>query len=155
MPYASAEDRRANAIRRRASKLEEFRTKEKVTRARKHLEKYGHSRDMRGVNSPRRFKPEETRGALNCRWNPGKMKHSGGYVVVRAPVGFQHSWGGGYAFEHIVIATEKMGREPLPDEVVHHINRIKTDNRPENLMVLTRSQHKSLHNRMFYAEVRR
>ena len=38
-----------------------------------------------------------------------------------------------------------LGRKLARNEHVHHINGIKTDNRPENLVVLTKLEHHKLH----------
>lgn len=51
----------------------------------------------------------------------------------------------GYVAEHRIIAENSIGRILLDDECVHHINEIKTDNRPENLMVMKNSEHMKLH----------
>jgi len=46
---------------------------------------------------------------------------------------------------HVVIMEEHIGRKLQTNEVVHHINHIKTDNRIENLQLLTKKEHDNLH----------
>lgn len=79
-------------------------------------------------------------GAANPHWKGGKTE-SRGYIYLREkqlPVS-------PYIASHRKIAAEKIGRPLRRNEVVHHINGNKTDNRPENLDVLTISQHMRLH----------
>ena len=50
--------------------------------------------------------------------------------------------GGGYIAEHL-IAWEKYHNEELPQGyVIHHLNGIKDDNRPENLVAMKAGEHR-------------
>ena len=51
----------------------------------------------------------------------------------------------GKKLQHRIIAEQMIGRPLTSDEVVHHINGDKKDNRPENLQVMLKSEHMSMH----------
>jgi hypothetical protein len=51
----------------------------------------------------------------------------------------------GYILEHRVVMENHLGRLLNSDEVVHHINHDRKDNRVENLEVMTAKQHQLLH----------
>jgi len=51
----------------------------------------------------------------------------------------------GWSKEHQMVAEWIAGRNLAEDEVVHHINFVKTDNRPENLKIMSKSDHDSYH----------
>lgn len=125
MPSSDPEKRRAAQARRRAAR---------------HAEKYGHGAgDQRGKHK------NHARGSACHRWNDGRMVASTGYVKVR--VGLSHPLAdpNGYAYEHAVVWLAAGRPAPGPDEVIHHLNEVKTDNRIENLALTSREWHSRDH----------
>jgi hypothetical protein len=80
-------------------------------------------------------------GAANPFWKGGRSIASNGYVLIRVGAGHHLADVRGYAYEHRLVAEEKIGRHLLPGEQVHYINGLKTDNRPENLQVTKDIRH--------------
>lgn len=53
--------------------------------------------------------------------------------------------GAGYALEHRLVMAKALGRFLETDEHVHHVNLDPTDNRLDNLALVTPSQHARIH----------
>lgn len=75
-------------------------------------------------------------------WKGGTF-NSGGYVMEYAPTHPKNSKG--YVRQHRLVMERHLGRYLSRSEDVHHINGDKTDNRLENLVILSRSEHERLH----------
>ena len=57
--------------------------------------------------------------------------------------------------EHIAVMEVAIGRRISKEEVVHHKNHQRSDNRLENLEIMTRSQHCKLHGMQSILRTRR
>lgn len=51
----------------------------------------------------------------------------------------------GIVYLHRHIASIKIGRWLLPEEDAHHVDEVKTNNAPDNLVVMSHDDHRSLH----------
>lgn len=67
-----------------------------------------------------------------------------GYIIVHKP-DWLTSNKRGYIREHRYVMEQYLGRSLEKHEDVHHLNHIRTDNRLENLVVLSHSEHSRLH----------
>lgn len=86
-------------------------------------------------------------GESGSNWKGGRKKNKSGYVLVldrENPM----SDCKGYVLEHRKVMGEHIGRALIESEKIHHINGIKDDNRIENLVIISESEHTILHNKM-------
>jgi hypothetical protein len=84
-------------------------------------------------------------GELNPNWKGGKRMDKSGYILIYFP-NHPYADGDGYVREHRIILEKHLNRYLFPQEVVHHINGDKSDNRIKNLLLLpNESEHQKLH----------
>lgn len=84
-------------------------------------------------------------GAGNPNWRGGRRPSGDGYIYVFAP-DHPNKNKDRQVFEHRIIMEQMLGRYLSKEEVVHHINGIGTDNRPENLRLFkSEAEHRKLH----------
>lgn len=82
-------------------------------------------------------------GKLNPHYHGGRYISPSGYVMILIPGPGRSE----YIPEHRLVMEQHLGRPLTNDEIVHHKNRIKTDNRIENLELMANSKHSSIHAR--------
>lgn len=85
-------------------------------------------------------------GAANPRWRGAdRMLSEHGYVKIRVGEGHPLADPYGFAYEHHLVWIAA-GNPPLrDDQTLHHHSGDKTDNRIENLCIMTSSDHARLH----------
>ena len=121
---------------------------EKTVRRRRHFR--GYPAPFLHGHGPRKH------GAEHHLWKGGRIRTRYGYIKVYAPEHPQRD-PKGYYFEHRMVMEQQLGRLLRRDEFVHHLNEVKDDNRPENLVVLSKADHNAEHAplRVYGPEARR
>jgi hypothetical protein len=76
----------------------------------------------------------------SARWAKGFVISPKGYKLLYRP-GHPMASKQGYVMEHRLVMAEHLGRNLKPTEVVHHKNEPKSDNRIENLELMTKAKH--------------
>ena len=82
---------------------------------------------------------ESRLGVNNPMWKSGRVIDNRGYVKIYSPDHPNNVHN--YVFEHRLVMEKKLGRLLNKNELVHHKNAIKGDNRLSNLIVLLRKVH--------------
>ncbi len=75
-----------------------------------------------------------------------KKKRADGYIAIYYP-DHPKSNKDGYVMEHDLIMESLIGRHLQENEIVHHINMVRDDNRKENLKLMTKHEHMSFHSK--------
>ena len=84
-------------------------------------------------------------GPEHPRWNAERMLNDDGYAKVRVGVDHPLADPNGYAYEHLIVWCSAGRAKPADDELLHHRNEHKTDNRLGNLELKKRVVHSRDH----------
>ena len=96
------------------------------------------------IKTKERMSKAKTR-EKNPHWQGGKIKNPDGYVYILMR---EHPFANneGYVPQHRLVVEQQIGRYLKPQEECHHLNRIRDDNHPGNLMAfINRSIHQKFH----------
>lgn len=91
-----------------------------------------------------RRKISETHKGKPKSYFPKRRVNKSGYVFLWKP-DHPMSYSNGYIPEHRLVMSQTLGRLLSSKELVHHKNGVTGDNRTENLQILSRKQHVTLH----------
>lgn len=84
-------------------------------------------------------------GKNNSSWKGGKSYNYDGYIILNGKYDCPYSKIKGRIQEHIYVWWKNHPDEPiLLNEIIHHINRNRQDNRIENLCKMTNREHSTL-----------
>ena len=92
------------------------------------------------------YKNKNSFSSSNSRFS--RSSASKNTLITRTKNGYSQYYDkktGSWKFTHRTVAEKKIGGRVRPGYEVHHINHNKKDNRPSNLVVLSKSDHRKIH----------
>ena len=97
------------------------------------------------------------KGKEHPRWTGGIIKNDSGYLLVHCP---EHPRSHkGHVRQHILVMEKHLDRQLKyygpgnpNNEIVHHINEIRDDNRLENLRLMTNREHNIYHAKIKFSK---
>jgi len=81
-----------------------------------------------------------SRASRHGRWRRGPMLSSHGYVKIRVGIGHPLADRHGYAYEHLLVWVAAGNPRPARSVCLQWFNEDRTDNRIENLYLITRAE---------------
>ena len=116
------------------------------------IKKFGITRSLSEAqllaNRLKRGQGIKNRLRQNAVWGEGRYKTPFGYIMKRVRsdepffcMAIKRDRATRYAFEHRLVMAEHLGRPLTEDELVHHLNGIRDDNRIQNLALLNSHNH--------------
>ncbi len=107
----------------------------------------------------KRYCSQRCHGRAN--WQRAQERTHNGKPVLLTPSGYVKVWEPSrpprrrWVLEHRLVLEQMLGRSLRQDEHVHHRNRDKADNRPENLVLVGSSEHSVITSEITQERIRR
>lgn len=120
------------------------RTREKISKSHKGKVSPMKDKKMSVETRLKISKSHKGKYRINTKYGGHTKQRADGYISVYCPDNNRANKEG-YVMEHILVMQEHINRVLKDDEVVHHKNKIKNDNRIENLELMTFREHARLH----------
>jgi len=92
------------------------------------------------VGDQRGKQGQQASASRHGRWRRGPMLSSHGYVKVRVGIGHPLADPHGYAYEHLLVWVAAGNPRPASSVCLQWRNEDRTDNRIENLYLITRAE---------------
>lgn len=91
----------------------------------------------------------ERKGDKNPFWKGGKQKTSAGYINIINHF-HKNKTSKNLVKEHVLVVEDNIGRLLRKNEIIHHINKKKDDNKIQNLLLLkNQKEHRRIHEGWF------